>query len=871
MNKLFFGLIFSFAVFMLGASQVYAAVTVQENLVIPDTQQISVVSFRVLVDYDAYDVPLVPKNDSERVIVPNAILTLKEAYAKSLGSAISWASDAKLVGIRSIGSITLDGKSSMWQVAFGSLSKKKGYEVIVQGDSIVSQREVAWVGSGDYGYNVPMNWYDAADALVSISSSPRFKDATVSSVTFYYDMDEKNWGYVLATSYGTNSMWVRGPLVNDSNEYWSAVRNIPNSWNLRKTYGTLNKPADDVIKTVPNDWAIKVTSMTDASGANVDLDGYRWYQVQDATDGATGWMAGKSLSTGEVYLDYDSSAQADLEQKASAMLTTQAARVPVILSAVDTYQTQSNSSNSLYGGGGGLNGNDNFQTFIQGSAFPKELVLAIASVESGSVGFDNEICSGARDGGIGIMQITSSGFKGLGSALRNNPKLNDCLASSGWVGSLSKYYSNASQALYANIKDGYRVLQEKYRPKCPAADRVISGLTFTCQDVGKILTVWGYNGKVLAGNYLRLVSNALRDLPSYVGITYPNTDQLVEKLALANNNRIEFQKFSPVEIQVIDSAGRTTGFDGTSDIKGDIPFSTYDQSTGRGVLFFPDAENQYKFRVIGTGDGTYDFEVDSVVGDTTKTFRADNIPVTVGAVHEFTIDEAALERGERGVTVRVDPNGDGIFDYTTTGGREIHDIDLPQITTAPLANQYVINSSVSLGFSATDQTSGIGLVTGTLNGTTVTSGQQIVLSTAGLNTLVVTAIDNAGNSNIATSTFSVVYTASAFLSPIKTDGNGVYNLGRTLPVKFILSDYAGNSVSTAVAHLVIAKVSDGVVGTDEIPLSTSAVDSGDNIFRLSSLGTYIYNLSTDTMTVGTWQIKAILDSGQIISAIISIR
>lgn len=180
-------------------------VVVEEALIIPDTKQVAVAAGRTP-STEHYAVPLVPTTEGEKVIVPGATLTLKGGYDVAKPKAEAWAKDAKLVFLTSQGAVTLEGKSSMWQVVFGSLSKKKGYEVVVQGDKIVSEKEIP---STEYGYDLPTNWYDAGEAIVSIQSLPQFADATVSSINFFYNRDGKRWGYALGTSRGTTSMPVR--------------------------------------------------------------------------------------------------------------------------------------------------------------------------------------------------------------------------------------------------------------------------------------------------------------------------------------------------------------------------------------------------------------------------------------------------------------------------------------------------------------------------------------------------------------------------------------------------------------------------------------------------------------------------------------
>ncbi len=116
-----------------------------------------------------------------------------------------------------------------------------------------------------------------------------------------------------------------------------------------------------------------------------------------------------------------------------------------------------------------------------------------------------------------------------------------------------------------------------------------------------------------------------------------------------------------------------------------------------------------------------------------------------------------------------------------------------------------------------------------------------------------------------------VYKFLGFQPPVKPDGSGIYKLGRTLPVKFQLTDANNQYISTATAQLYVAKISDGIVGNDEIPFSTSNADTG-NIFRYDAINNqYIYNLSTDFLSVGSWQLKVVLDDGKYYTVVVSLR
>lgn len=185
-------------------------VITEENLVIPKTEKISDAEGKQtnFGSANAVEVLLVPKNEGEKMIVLKAILTVKGSYDLAQPEAVKWASDAQLVFIKSLGAITLDGKSSQWQLAFFSPAKKgKGYEIIIQADQITSKREIASTAKSD---NFPKNWYDSDGAIKSIQTMPQFTNATISFISFTYDPDSQGWLYVLANSDGqTTSMPVR--------------------------------------------------------------------------------------------------------------------------------------------------------------------------------------------------------------------------------------------------------------------------------------------------------------------------------------------------------------------------------------------------------------------------------------------------------------------------------------------------------------------------------------------------------------------------------------------------------------------------------------------------------------------------------------
>jgi hypothetical protein len=175
---------------------------IDDQLVVPDTKEVSMTQGRVS-ENGKVETALVPKNEGEKVVVTKAVFTVKGGQELALKDAQAWASDAKLVFVKSMGAITLDGKSSQWQIAFSSVAKKKGYEVIIYGDQVASKKEVELVGQGA---ELPAVWNDSDIAVKTLQEMPQFSSASISSINFFYNADAKRWRYSIATSFGTTSV-----------------------------------------------------------------------------------------------------------------------------------------------------------------------------------------------------------------------------------------------------------------------------------------------------------------------------------------------------------------------------------------------------------------------------------------------------------------------------------------------------------------------------------------------------------------------------------------------------------------------------------------------------------------------------------------
>ena len=126
--------------------------------------------------------------------------------------------------------------------------------------------------------------------------------------------------------------------------------------------------------------------------------------------------------------------------------------------------------------------------------------------------------------------------------------------------------------------------------------------------------------------------------------------------------------FSPAELRVYDSEGRMTGvIDG--EVQEEMPWSLFDHEDNSVVILRqPDT---YSYEVVGTDNDSYGLSVDYLGTEQTMTFTAIDIPTSPSAIHRYHIDWDAVARGDEGVTVEVDSDGDGEFERTFTAGSEL--------------------------------------------------------------------------------------------------------------------------------------------------------------------------------------------------------
>ena len=127
---------------------------------------------------------------------------------------------------------------------------------------------------------------------------------------------------------------------------------------------------------------------------------------------------------------------------------------------------------------------------------------------------------------------------------------------------------------------------------------------------------------------------------------------------------------SPGELRVYDEQGRVTGWV-SGVLRNEIPNAIVNETMK--MIILPNLQGPYRYEVEGTSEGNYTLIIANFtrIGDSIATFVANNLPITENAIHQYIINWASLSEGEEGVTVQVDSEGDGIFEYIFTSDSEL--------------------------------------------------------------------------------------------------------------------------------------------------------------------------------------------------------
>jgi hypothetical protein len=148
-----------------------------------------------------------------------------------------------------------------------------------------------------------------------------------------------------------------------------------------------------------------------------------------------------------------------------------------------------------------------------------------------------------------------------------------------------------------------------------------------------------------------------------VGLGESELERIVKSVIGDLKGALDYEEVrlkSPAELRVYDSQGRTTGLV-KRELRNEIPRSVYDN--GGIMILFP--TDFYRYAVVGTDEGSYGIDITSIKNAETNTLSLTSIPTTTRVVHRYAIDWGALSRGEKGVTMQIDSDADGVFERTT--------------------------------------------------------------------------------------------------------------------------------------------------------------------------------------------------------------
>jgi len=469
-----------------------------------------------------------------------------------------------------------------------------------------------------------------------------------------------------------------------SSDFWARIVNAPQGRRLRREPEASTD--SEIAKVLPDGWVLWVVDTHDNS--ILTSDGFVWWEVRDTTDDEctdcpTLWIAALQSKDDTAFLDAVTEDQQALRLAAAPEeCDTLATRQATIVEALAHYYT-AESGTSLYDG-------DGFE-WMRATGFPAKVVLAMFAVESEIVNYDNSWVSFDHGHGVGQITLCSSckhpfDNRGVSSGVwleectyspsQQMPVLNSTGTYLGRAYDQQRYYSNTRQSIYSNVKDALYVLSRKYSFVTQyLADDVIGAMRGA---------VWAYNAGEGAAcgavdvtscqraGYLKCVIGKLTNLdlyfPGYESVLFDGLPQ--QDIDLQRANLFEFQSItawtegaicSPPEIRVVDANELVTGeISGVVEIG--IPDSLY--LYGDFIVF---GDTELRFDVMGLTGGTYSLKATRVTDYDTVRFSADGLTIPLNGTHSFTFAWEQIGEGEESVLLRIDYDGDGVFENSFTG------------------------------------------------------------------------------------------------------------------------------------------------------------------------------------------------------------
>jgi hypothetical protein len=213
-------------------------------------------------------------------------------------------------------------------------------------------------------------------------------------------------------------------------------------------------------------------------------------------------------------------------------------------------------------------------------------------------------------------------------------------------------------------------------------ERTVEIATVAKDELATMEEARDYNNKMkeIEQETIQLIEHETFPVDYTLALLNQDSDPLYEKWGIHGIDHINYNLCSPGELRVNDSQGRVTGLV-NGEVKMEIPNSYYFYSSRTVTIFFQN--DSYAAEVVGTGEGTYGLEITSVEDGKATTFTATAIPTSLDATHQYTLDWDALSQGEEGVTVKVDSDGDSVFEQTITADNELTQEEFLSATNVP--------------------------------------------------------------------------------------------------------------------------------------------------------------------------------------------
>jgi len=156
-----------------------------------------------------------------------------------------------------------------------------------------------------------------------------------------------------------------------------------------------------------------------------------------------------------------------------------------------------------------------------------------------------------------------------------------------------------------------------------------------------------------------------------------------------------FRDTSSADFLITDSLGRRVGalYENGQFIASvnEIPDAFYSgRDSELQITFIPSPFLNCSILMNGREEGNYTMTILSFEGQNSQRFIAIDIPSSAGEIHEYTPDWQTLSEGGHGMSLNVDSNGDGVFEYAFASD---HELTRTEFLAATLPSSLLVNIS----------------------------------------------------------------------------------------------------------------------------------------------------------------------------------